>query len=275
MLIKVTIIEAIKEILNETTNGLTATEIYEAILDKGLYQFGAQNPIGVVNGMLRRHCSDLDFPTASPAKYFCISGKKGKTLLFSLLKINNKAGRSRTVKVGSTSDKLPEEKIADALNEHMTQIEQQLLETIASSHPSFFEQLVVDLLLKMGYGYDKKSGFVVGGPHDNGIDGIISQDNLGLDLIYIQAKRYDAKNSIGRKEIQAFIGAMSNVQKGVFITTSYYTKEAEQFALQQQQKSIKLINGKMLAKYMIKFEVGVECVNSFSIYKLNSDYFGV
>ena len=81
----------------------------------------------------------------------------------------------------------------------------------------FHCQYVVDLLLKMGYGYDKNSGVVTGGSHDNGIDGIISEDKLGLDLIYIQAKRFSANNKVGRKDLQAFIGAMGNIQKGVII----------------------------------------------------------
>ncbi len=271
-----TIIEAIKKILENSTTGLSALEIYETIIEKELYQFGAQNPVGVVNGKLRRHCTDLDFPTASPAKYFSISGKKGKALLFSLSDLNKKKDDiSKISDIHNTVEKLPEEKIVDALKEHLLQIEQQLLEKILESHPSFFEQLVVDLLLKMGYGYDKKSGYVTGKPHDNGIDGVICQDNLGLDLIYIQAKRYDAKNSVGRREIQAFIGAMSNVQKGVFITTSYYTKEAKKFAQHQQQKNLKLIDGKLLTDYMIRFGVGIECVNSFNIYRLDNDYFGI
>ena len=114
---------------------------------------------------------------------------------------------------------------------------------------------------------------VTGGSHDNGIDGIISEDKLGLDLIYIQAKRFSANNKVGRKDLQAFIGAMGNIQKGVFITTSTYTKEASAFGKQQQQKNIKLIDGDMLAEYMIKYQIGVECVKTFDIYKIDSDYF--
>ncbi len=168
---------------------------------------------------------------------------------------------------------LPEEKIASAINEHLLQIKQQLLDNIMANHPDFFEQLVVQLLLKMGYGYDKNSGIVTGGSHDNGIDGIISEDKLGLGLIYIQAKRYASNNKVGRKELQAFIGAMGHIQKGVFITTSSYTKEAFSFGTQQQQKSIKLIDGSLLAEYMVKYGIGVESVKTFSIYKINSDYF--
>ena len=96
---------------------------------------------------------------------------------------------------------------------------------------------------------------------------------LGLDVIYIQAKRYLNTNKVGRKELQAFIGAMEHIQKGVFITTSSYTKEAYDFGTQQQQKNIKLIDGDLLADYMVKYGIGVESVKTFNIYKINSDHF--
>ena len=270
-----TIIEAIKEVLKSEPKGLSSAEIYQRIIDQNLYQFGAKNPVGVVNGEIRRHCIGLDFPTAYPVKHFAIAGKEGKKLKFIVCE-NNKSGKrikqSQNV-IDDNTEFLPEEKIASAIDEHLQQIKQQLLDNIMSNHPDFFEQLVVELLLKMGYGYDKKSGIVTGGSHDNGIDGIISEDKLGLDLIYIQAKRYSNTNKVGRKELQAFIGAMGHIQKGVFITTSSYTKEALTFATQQQQKSVKLIDGESLTDYMVKYGIGVESVKTFNIYKINSDYF--
>lgn len=270
-----TIIKAIQEILSLNSDGLTAVEIHKEIVDKGLYEFGAKDPVHVVNGMLRKHCISLDFPTASPVKYFSVTGKKGKALLFALSeKACIQTDNIKSIKLHGDYDKLPEEKILDVFNEHISQIEQQLLDKIRSSHPSFFEQLVVDLLLKMGYGYDKNSGHVVGQPYDKGIDGIITQDSLGLDLIYIQAKRYKDGNGVGSKDIQAFVGAMLNVEKGVFITTSKYTKQAKQYA-SRAPKNIKLIDGQMLVKYMIEFGVGVESVKSFSIYRVNTDYFDI
>lgn len=270
-----TIIEAIKEVLKNEPTGLTSPEIYQRIIDKNLYHFGAKNPVGVVNGEIRRHCIDLDFPTAYPVKHFIIVGKDGKRLKFT---VSENSRYQNTVKTpnnifNDNSEFLPEEKIASAIDEHLSQIKQQLLENIMSNRPDFFERLVVELLLKMGYGYDKKSGIVTGGSHDNGIDGIISEDKLGLDLIYIQAKRYSNTNKVGRKELQAFIGAMGHIQKGVFITTSTYTKEAFSFGNQQQQKSIKLIDGDLLADYMVKYGIGVESVKTFNIYKIDSDYF--
>lgn len=270
-----TIIEAIKAVLISEPEGLTSVEIYQRIIDKKLYQFGAKNPVGVVNGEIRRHCVGLDFPTAYPVKHFAIVGKDGKKLKFTIVenKNSNNTVNAHDKITNDNSEFLPEEKIVSAIDEHLSQIKQQLIDNIMSNPPDFFERLVVELLLKMGYGYDKKSGIVTGGSHDNGIDGIISEDKLGLDLIYIQAKRYSNTNKVGRKELQAFIGAMGHIQKGVFITTSTYTKEAFSFGNQQQQKSIKLIDGDLLADYMVKYGIGVESVKTFNIYKIDSDYF--
>lgn len=160
-----TIIEAIKEVLKSEPKGLSSVEIYQRIIDQNLYQFGAKNPVGVVNGEIRRHCIGLDFPTAYPVKHFAIAGKEGKKLKFIVCE-NNKS--EKTIKqsqnvIDDNTEFLPEEKIANAIDEHLQQIKQQLLDNIMSNHPDFFEQLVVELLLKMGYGYDKKSGIVTGG----------------------------------------------------------------------------------------------------------------
>ena len=176
-------------------------------------------------------------------------------------------------KVLIDDETLPEEKIQEFYNEHLENIYAQLIDNIMAKEPGFFENLIVDLLLKMGYGYDKNSGIVVGGSHDNGIDGIINEDKLGLSLIYLQAKRYTSSNTVGRREIQSFVGAMQNIQKGVFITTSSFTREAIEYAEHQQQKSLKLIDGEMLTKLMVKYEVGIISRQSLKIYKVDYSYF--
>lgn len=109
--------------------------------------------------------------------------------------------------------------------------------------------------------------------HDKGIDGVINEDKLGLDLIYLQAKRYSYKNKVGSTDLQAFVGAMQNVQKGVFITTSTFTSEGKKYIKEQQQKNIKLIDGKMLVKLMVKYEVGVIGQENLKIYKIDNSYF--
>lgn len=270
-----TIVEAVKEVLTEN-RAMSSKEIYEEIVRKGLYEFPAKNPQAVVNGMIRRHCLQLNFPTSSPVKYFSIDSKEGKVLKYSLLDGTKRVEHGRQVDktdLQSEKDMLPEEKMLKAYREHLDQLYTLVLSSVLDKHPSFFEQLIIDLLLKMGYGYDAKAGITVGGSHDGGIDGIINEDKLGLDLIYLQAKRYKESQKIGRKDLQAFVGAMENVQKGVFITTSSFTAEARGFVARQQQKSIKIIDGKLLAELMVKYEVGVKVDQTFNIYKMDTSYF--
>lgn len=267
-----TIVEAICIVLQDKKEGLTAKEIYSEIIKRELYAFGAKLPVNVVNSQIRRRCSGLDFPTAYPLKQFKIIGYQGKKPRYCLN--NSENGQTEEMlKQETVTDYLPEEKIAMALKEHLSSIKQQVLESILNNSPEFFEHLVVDLLLKMGYGSDKHSGIVTGKPHDGGIDGIISEDKLGLDLIYIQAKRYSSNSKVGRKDLQAFVGAMEHVQKGVYITTSSFTKEAEEFIRKQQQKNIKLIDGDLLSELLVKYEVGVLPAKRITVYKLDSDYF--
>ena len=270
---KMTIIEAVKNVLADN-KAMSSKEVYDKIIKNNLYEFPAKNPQAVVNAMIRRHCLELDFPTSSPIKYFKIASKDGRKLKYCLLdekrkiEINDNASKPHV-----QSEMLPEEKIVDAYQEHLNELYSLLLSTILEKHPGFFEQLIVDLLLKMGYGYDSNSGITVGGPHDGGIDGIISEDKLGLDLIYLQAKRFKESQKIGSKDLQAFVGAMKSVQKGVFIATSSFTRDAMKFVEEQQQKNLKVIDGKLLVELMVKYEVGVKVQQSFSIYKLDTSYF--
>lgn len=268
-----TIVESIKQVLSSDPTGMTAQAIYEKIVEKNLYSFGAKNPLGVVNSQLRRRCTGLDFPTAHPIKLFEISGYSGKKPKFRLIEEQTNSSDIPTQILSEKAEQLPEERLGIALTEHVESVKQQVFDAVIHNSPTFFEHLVMDLLLAMGYGADKTSGIVTKRSHDGGIDGIISQDKLGLDLIYLQAKRYDPKNKVRRQDIQAFIGAMEHVQKGVFITTSSFTKEAKQFIERQQQKSIKLIEGAQLAALMVKYRVGVNVAQTFSLYKLDLDYF--
>lgn len=192
-----TIVEAIKTVLYQVPDGLTSKEIYDEIVKQNLYSFGAKNPLGVVNSQIRRRCAGLDFPTAYPVKVFRIAGHRGNKNKFALYDESipqDNDQHSKTTK--NIAEELPEERIGAALKEHIASIKQQVLDSILNNSPDFFEHLVLDLLLKMGYGYGKQAGVVTGRPHDGGIDGIISEDKLGLDLIYIQAKRYAPKTRL-------------------------------------------------------------------------------
>ncbi len=148
-----------------------------------------------------------------------------------------------------------------------------LLGLVKQSTPRFFENLVVELLLAMGYGGSRKdAGKAVGQSGDGGIDGIIKEDKLGLDVIYLQAKRWE--NVVGSGEIRNFVGSLvgQNANKGVFITTSWFTKDAIEFVKTITHKVI-LIDGEMLTQLMIEYNVGVSKEISYDIKKIDSDYF--
>lgn len=167
----------------------------------------------------------------------------------------------------------PEEAIEVAYQSLRDQLAQELLAKILSCSPTFFEQLVVELLVKMGYGGSRRdAGERVGQTGDGGIDGIIKEDRLGLDTIFIQAKRW--QGSVGRPEIQKFVGALQGqrARKGVFITTSYYTVDAVDYASRIDTKVV-LIDGKQLSALMIDFDVGVSAAASYIVKRIDSDYF--
>ncbi len=153
-------------------------------------------------------------------------------------------------------------------------LSQELLTKIKSCTPAFFENLVVELLVKMGYGGSiKDAGKSIGKSGDEGIDGIIKEDRLGLDVIYIQAKRWEG--SVGRPEIQKFIGALAGqgAKKGVFITTSRYTPDAREYHPKNDTKIV-LIDGEQLTELMIDFNLAVSVSATFDIKKIDNDYFG-
>ncbi|MHC4191762.1 MAG: restriction endonuclease [Planctomycetota bacterium] len=167
----------------------------------------------------------------------------------------------------------PEEILGNVHEELNQSLVEELISKIKDSSPSFFEVLVIDLLVKMGYGGSRKdAGQAVGRSGDEGIDGIIKEDKLGLDAIYIQAKKWE--NNVSRPEVQKFAGALQGkrAKKGIFITTSAFTKEAEQFASNIESKII-LIDGERLAELMIVHNVGVSMITSYEVKKVDIDYF--
>lgn len=168
----------------------------------------------------------------------------------------------------------PEELLENAYQGLRRQLAHDLLDRIKKSSPKFFERLVVDLFVGMGYGGSRKdAGRAVGQSGDEGIDGIIDEDRLGLDKVYIQAKPWD--NPVGRPVIQAFAGSLEGHRaiKGVLITTSDFTREARDY-VDRIQKRIVLIDGQSLAKLMIDFNVGVNAGSNYEVKKIDLDYFG-
>jgi restriction system protein len=178
-----------------------------------------------------------------------------------------------------TSDEIdtqtPEETLENAYRKIRKSLALEILSKVIEQPAAFFEKLVVELLVKMGYGGSfKEAGKALGKSGDEGIDGTIKEDKLGLDIIYIQAKRWQSGNVVGRPEIHKFVGALAGqgAKKGIFITTSSYTKDAIEYIPRNETKIV-LIDGEQLANLMIDYEIGVTKMTSYDIKKLDSDYF--
>jgi restriction system protein len=171
------------------------------------------------------------------------------------------------------SEATPDESLEAAYQKVRKDLEQQLLKQVKQSSHALFEKLVIDLLVKMGYGGTRRdAGRAVGKTGDGGIDGIINEDRLGLDTIYIQAKRWDGV--VGRPEIQKFAGALQGqrAKKDIFITTSNFTSDAHDYVSRIDSKIV-LIDGELLAQLMIDHNVGVSTSATYDIKRIDSDYF--
>ena len=224
---------------------------------------------------MRKHCHGLDFPSSSPVKLFIIAQQRSshKKPLYELYEDES---NTQEVNIGfpSSDEQLVEEVIHEAYKKHYDGLKNQLLGMIKSQNPAFFEKLVVDLLLKMGYGWNQTtSGRITGGAGDGGIDGI-SEDKLGLDNIYIQAKRYDS-TKIPPKEVRDFAGAMlgEGARKGVFFTTSEFSKQAVKYANEVQGLSITLVDGEFLAELLVQHEMGIAPLKKYTVYEVDKNFF--
>jgi len=187
----------------------------------------------------------------------------------------NQQAKAKDPAISNLDTSTPDDLIDAAYNNLNASLADELLEKMFDMDPYKFEQLVVDLLFSMGYGGSRsEAAQVTKKSNDEGVDGIINEDRLGLDVIYVQAKRYKAESTIGRKEIQSFVGALAGKQanKGVFITTSDFKDTATEYASNVSQKVI-LINGERLANLMIEHNIGVSTQRTLSLKRLDSDYF--
>lgn len=173
----------------------------------------------------------------------------------------------------SNTDQTPEEYLEYAYQKLHSELSKELLDIVKTCSPEFFEKLVIDLLITMGYGGSRKdAGQAIGKSGDGGIDGIINEDKLGLDVIYLQAKRWE--NSVPVKEIRDFTGALASkkAKKGIFITTSSFPNSVYDFVSKVEYKII-LIDGEKLASLMIDYGIGLSTVNTYHVKTIDSDYF--
>lgn len=222
------------------------------ITERGTH-FLAENPMAITVNYLKERFEDFKEKMDSYRK------KKDETIEFK--------------EPSDEVSKTPEELIQSGFEKIRSSLQIDLLAKLKSVHPAFFEQIVVDLLVKMGYGGSlEEAGKATKYTNDEGIDGIIKEDKLGLDVIYIQAKRWEG--TVSRPEIQKFVGALAGkrAKKGVFITTSNFSRDAIAYSEQMDTKIV-LIDGEELTQYMIDYNLGVSTQNIYEIKKIDSDYF--
>ena len=239
-------------------------------------------------GWTRTHLKKAGLIDASKRGHFVITDRGREVLAQCPEKITVKSlqvfpefqeFRQRNIKLIPTDsvvaevDRTPEEILQEAYLTLRSEVADEIIQLLKSSSPVFFERVVVDLLVSMGYGGSRKAaGKAIGGSGDGGVDGIISEDPLGLDNIYIQAKRWE--NNVGRPQVQAFAGSLEGFRsrKGVMITTSDFSKDARDYVTRIEKKIV-LINGEMLAELMLDHNVGVSEKERFVIKRIDTDYF--
>lgn len=176
------------------------------------------------------------------------------------------------------AEQTPQDTLDLAYAQIKSALADEVLSEVLKQSPAFFEMLVVNLLEKMGYGGSQEDpGTVVGKTGDEGIDGIIREDKLGFNSIYIQAKRWERDRAVGRPEIQKFVGALAGqgANKGLFITTAQFTKEARIYAERQHTTKVVLVDGAMLAKLMIEYDIGVSTGTVYKLKHLDTDFFNL
>ncbi len=223
---------------------------YLNITDRGMELLG-NNPETIDSKFLRRYEEFVEFKTRNGVS-------TDKKLL---------------ADVNEADEQTPVESIETAYGTIRRNLGTELIEQIKGCSPGFFEKLVVEVLVAMGYGGTRKdAGRVIGGSGDESVDGVINEDRLGLDVIYVQAKRWE--NTVGRPEIQKFVGALlgKKARKGIFITTSDFSKNARDYA-SSIESSVVLIDGEALANLMIDYNVGATVESSYEIKRIDSDYF--
>lgn len=181
--------------------------------------------------------------------------------------------RAANAPSANSDGEAPQESIETALTEIENNLSAELVKQIQDMSPEFLEKSVLKLLGAMGYGVDSDSLQHTGGPGDEGIDGIINQDKLGIQRIYVQAKRYKTGSNISRETIQSFIGALQGASGGVFITTSMFTAGALDFANKHLSPKIVLIDGPELGRLMLKYEIGVIVRRTYKLMEVDENFF--
>lgn len=212
-------------------------------------------------GMLEREVHELGEDPSSPIRPYVATMQK------------QSEDSGRVTELTESSAFTPIEQVQNGVDRIHDEVASELLHRLQEKDPAFFEEAVVKLLVAMGYGGSNGRGSVTQLTNDGGIDGVIDQDILGLSRVYIQAKRYSNGNSVGRPDVQGFVGALhGRADSGVFITTSYFSQGARDYVASSPTRIV-LIDGKRLADLMIQFGVGVQVSETYTIVQIDEDFF--
>lgn len=250
---------------------MTVNEACDRIVKDNIYHFNTAKPISVVEPTLKRKCEGFEnYSKAYEIKCFKVVDKKNNKLVFDVITSDTKVP---TVDEDVRDNEEHVDNINYCYQRYKSDLKNKLLEKIHNNNSDYFEKLVINLLLQMGYGYNEKAGQKVGQSHDGGIDGIIYEDELYLEKIYVQAKRYKVGNNISAEKIQSFVGAIGQGSKGVYITTSDFTSEARKYVEQQTTAKLSLINGDMLSELIIKHKLGLKVVETYCLYEIDEDFY--
>lgn len=211
------------------------------------------------NGVTERELRELGDDPASDVRPYRSTGPRAST--------------PDNANAGEAEEMTPIEQVQEGISRITDDVAAELLRRLQGKHPAFFEKAVVDLLLAMGYGGTGGAGHVTQRTNDGGIDGVIDQDVLGINRVYIQAKRYASSNVVQRPDVQGFVGALSGkADSGVFITTSQFSDGAKQYARNIPTRII-LIDGTRLSELMIRFGVGVQVQDTYQVVEIDEDFF--
>jgi restriction system protein len=275
---------SLREVIEALANQFQLTETER----KELLPSGRQSAFDNRVGWARTYLKKAGLLTSPKRSYFQITPRGKDVLEQNLVSINNaflrqypefidfQTGQNKESITNAPDEsdvQTPEEAIEAAYQKIRQGLVNELLQAIKSCSPDFFERLVIDLLVKIGYGGTRKeAGRAIGKSGDGGIDGIINEDRLGLDTVYIQAKRWDG--SVGRPEIQKFAGALQGqrARKGIFLTTSSFSQSAHEYVSRIDSKIV-LMDGETIAQLMIDYNVGVSTIATYELKHIDFDYF--
>lgn len=283
-----TILQAIITILKDYPGGLNKDQITEKIMNRNLYYFNTPTPSHIVYTEIRRHCQDVNIGSSRSEKFFYyiestdLHGKNNYALLPEVLNyLSKEKDLSRLFSKQFPKDIYSEENVPSIEEiKHLhdilhSKVKRDLLDQVLNGSYNTFENVVVTLLQKLGYVHTFKSNESSKHFYDGVINGIIYQDPLGLDKVYLKATCYSKTQIANTRDIKSFVSEMGPIKKGIYITTSSFSTPAKLYAETLEEKQISLIDCDMLIDYMMEYKIGIRIIASYDIIGIDKNFFSI